>query len=438
VTVDRLRTWLSVVYPAAAVEADEADGLDRPPTPCANVGGNAPSVLRTLFSTGPSAASVDEAKRMLRASRVDIKSIGNVVVALYVLAAADDVASASRWARSLQANVDVCPSRLWRAVYSSVRAEIALLRGAVGEAGRRVESALSMVPAEYWGVAVGHPLGVLLRAYTLSGELDRAAELLRVPVPLAVYQSPLGMGYLLARGRYHLAVNEPAVGLDDFLTVGRLVRAWGCDVPELFPWRGDLACCYVRLGRAEQARALAAEQVERCSAPAHRVRAESLYALALSGPPHQRRELLEQAMALLQGGHAPIESASVLAALADAVEAAGQESKARMLRWRVEQILENVGAVSPSALAVDSDDLSLADYDRSGTVASELLTNAEIRVAALAAQGLSNRQISSRLFITVSTVEQHLTRVYRKLNVKSRAALPTDLVVEQLGGAEAS
>lgn len=53
---------------------------------------------------------------------------------------------------------------------------------------------------------------------------------------------------------------------------------------------------------------------------------------------------------------------------------------------------------------------------------SPALSEAERRVAALAASGDTNREISSKLYITVSTVEQHLTRVYRKLNV-SRTGL---------------
>ena len=51
------------------------------------------------------------------------------------------------------------------------------------------------------------------------------------------------------------------------------------------------------------------------------------------------------------------------------------------------------------------------------------LTYAEQRVAALAADGNTNRQIAEHLFITVSTVEQHLTKIYRKLNVRSRSGL---------------
>ncbi|QIS18229.1 helix-turn-helix transcriptional regulator [Nocardia terpenica] len=60
--------------------------------------------------------------------------------------------------------------------------------------------------------------------------------------------------------------------------------------------------------------------------------------------------------------------------------------------------------------------------------AMSALSEAEYRVASLAVLGYSNRQISRKLYITVSTVEQHLTRIYRKLNVSRRSDLPTDLV----------
>lgn len=53
----------------------------------------------------------------------------------------------------------------------------------------------------------------------------------------------------------------------------------------------------------------------------------------------------------------------------------------------------------------------------------DVLSEAQRRVAALAARGHTNQQISRRLFITVSTVEQHLTAVYRKLDVKRRTDL---------------
>ncbi|MFB7377812.1 helix-turn-helix transcriptional regulator [Kitasatospora purpeofusca] len=57
-----------------------------------------------------------------------------------------------------------------------------------------------------------------------------------------------------------------------------------------------------------------------------------------------------------------------------------------------------------------------------------VLSRAELRVAELAARGRTNRQIAHELFLTVSTVEQHLTSSYRKLGVKRRADLPVHLL----------
>jgi DNA-binding CsgD family transcriptional regulator len=55
------------------------------------------------------------------------------------------------------------------------------------------------------------------------------------------------------------------------------------------------------------------------------------------------------------------------------------------------------------------------------------LTAAEQRVAALAAEGLSNKQIAAQLFIAVHTVEVHLAHVYAKLDVRSRTQLANRL-----------
>lgn len=63
------------------------------------------------------------------------------------------------------------------------------------------------------------------------------------------------------------------------------------------------------------------------------------------------------------------------------------------------------------------------------------LSRAELRVAELAARGRTNRQIAHELFITVSTVEQHLTSSYRKLRVKRRADLPVHLLPDATAAA---
>lgn len=57
-----------------------------------------------------------------------------------------------------------------------------------------------------------------------------------------------------------------------------------------------------------------------------------------------------------------------------------------------------------------------------------LLTGREWEIAELAAAGRRSREIANQLFLSPRTVEAHLARIYRKLDVSSRAALATALV----------
>jgi DNA-binding CsgD family transcriptional regulator len=51
------------------------------------------------------------------------------------------------------------------------------------------------------------------------------------------------------------------------------------------------------------------------------------------------------------------------------------------------------------------------------------LTPQEDAVTALVAQGLSNREVAAELYVSPKTVQYHLTRIYAKLGVRSRAEL---------------
>jgi DNA-binding CsgD family transcriptional regulator len=85
---------------------------------------------------------------------------------------------------------------------------------------------------------------------------------------------------------------------------------------------------------------------------------------------------------------------------------------------------------------VELGQLSLFKKDRGsrGTEPVASLTNSQRIVAELVAQGLTNREVAARIFLSPHTVDFYLRQIFRKLDVRSRVAL-TRLVVESNSGA---
>ena len=134
-------------------------------------------------------------------------------------------------------------------------------------------------------------------------------------------------------------------------------------------------------------------------------------------------ESLEQAVALLEGSPRPGQLGLTLLVLGRAQRHAGRR---RVARATLTEALAVAQRLCNADLARDArEELRVAGARprRALLTGVESLTAAERRVADAAATGASNREIAARLFLSPKTVEMHLGRVYRKLDIGSRRGL---------------
>ena len=130
---------------------------------------------------------------------------------------------------------------------------------------------------------------------------------------------------------------------------------------------------------------------------------------------------------MLESAPARLERAKALAALGGALRRARRPTEAREPLREALEVAEICGA---TALVESTRAEIYATGARPRTTALSgvgSLTASERRVADLAADGLSNRDVAQTLYVTPKTVEVHLSNAYRKLGIGSRRELPTAL-----------
>ncbi|MDL2082123.1 AAA family ATPase [Streptomyces sp. GXMU-J15] len=358
----------------------------------------------TLDSERASADAAARAEPMIQRYLAEDGALGLLAALLLVMVYAGRPGPARAWARTLLERPSVRYAPTWQAVLHAIRAEAGLRLGSPEEADEQARAALTVITPQAWGVAVAAPLGTLVAAATEAGRFEDADRWLARPVPAEAFRTPLGLHYLAARARYQLAAGAHRAAADDLRWIRREMAAWQMDTAALVPWRLDLARVQIALGRRQDAVRLLEDQLDPARSADDGTRGRALRLLAGLVPPEQGRQLLARAAKLL-----------------------GPDDRGEPSR--------PPGAPRPAPPAPERPAVRLLGR-RAGSAAKPRperpeppggLSEAESRVAALAAQGHTNRQISSKLFITVSTVEQHLTRIYRKLDVKQRTDLATRL-----------
>ncbi len=257
--------------------------------------------------------------------------------------------------------------------------------GLVEQARASVDEVLSLSPAMGYEIFVIETLGVLGRLELELGDLESAARHLR--------------------------------------ELPRRLLAGGIHDPALPVWP-DAIETLVGLGELERARSyLESYEVhaERLGSPYARAGAARCRGLLLAGEGDLAGALAAFERSLADAEPFPLEHARTLLCLGMVRRQAKQKRASREALEQALAIFEELGA----RLWAEKARVELRRISGRAP-ASDELTETERRVAGLAAQGRTNKEIAAELFMGVSTVEAHLSHVYRKLGVR-RAELAGSL-----------
>ncbi|MFB7508675.1 helix-turn-helix transcriptional regulator [Streptomyces broussonetiae] len=425
--VEFVRQWFyGVALPGKGAPASAADPRRRPAHADTGLAARVAALVGGE-ATDESAAAVAQA---LQGHQLDHLNLELVAMSLLAIAHADRPALAAEACDALLECAVDRRATTWQALLGSIRAEIALLQGDVTTAAQGALAALGTLRAQSWGVLIGLPLSTAIAAHTAMGSYAEAEELLGLDVPEPMFRTVFGIQYLRARGHHYLATDRPFAALNDFETCGRLLREGNPSLQKGIPWRSDLALANLRIGKARSAREWAEEQLRLPGGHSSRARAMALCLLAATSKPHRRASLLREAIDLLKTCGDRYALAQAYADLSAAHYELGEYDRARLVARRAAAEAEACRIESPVDAHLLQDPVRPEKTEPKDGPA--ILSDAECRVAGLAALGYTNREISGRLHVTISTVEQHLTRVYRKLQVASRSELPSKMLEHRI------
>ena len=235
------------------------------------------------------------------------------------------------------------------------------------------------------------------------------------------------------RARLLAASGKHEEALADLRACGRMEEDWGVTTPAYSSWRADAVTLLAERGRADEARELAAEDVARSRAFGDaRALGMSLRAAGLAAAGNRAGaagaiDLLAESVAVLRPSPARLELALSLLALGAAHRRAGRRTDAREPLREAVELAATLGASAIASRAHDELVAAGARPRRDPIESRSRLTASEQRVARMAAEGMTNREIAQALFLTEKTIEVHLTSTYRKLDISSRSQLPRAL-----------
>jgi ATP/maltotriose-dependent transcriptional regulator MalT len=378
------------------------------------------------FTAHEAAALSDAAAgdgRLLAEQTADAMPFYQIV---YVLTTADRVDRAEWLVSQADADARARGSVLGTMLASLFGSYTAFARGEVIEAEARVALALDLASQlEAPGFPLPPCVASLVDVLVERGRLDEAERVLEAHGMSGDLPDSVPFRLLLySRGMLRLAQGRWEQSARDLLELGRRQAGWRALNPHLIAHDAAAALALAGLHDRESAVALAEQAVVRARRwGTGRAIGRALRTLALVGEDTERIRLLQEASAALADSPARLDHAHVLVDLGGALRRANRRSEASDALLRGLDMASSGGGLAVAARAREElHSLGLRPR-RAALTGVNALSGSERRVVDLAAKGRSNPEIAQALYVTVRTVEVHLTHAYQKLGIQSRAQL---------------
>ncbi|TML82606.1 MAG: helix-turn-helix transcriptional regulator [Actinobacteria bacterium] len=241
----------------------------------------------------------------------------------------------------------------------------------------------------------------------------------------------LGVGYLFLRGRLQatlglleLGLSRPLAAIEKLVPVADLAERHGVREPGFLRYAPDLIEAYARAGEREAAMRELAKLAELAGALDRRWALAAVARLhGLLGTDDDLDEHFGAALELHEGAGSPFERARTELLYGERLRRAKRRVDAREHLRSATELFDGLGAAPWSEQARSELRASGESIPRRDPTAPEKLTPQELQIALQVAEGRTNRDVAAALFLSPKTVEFHLTRVYRKLSIHSRAEL---------------
>ncbi|HEY3540930.1 MAG TPA: AAA family ATPase [Gaiellaceae bacterium] len=195
-----------------------------------------------------------------------------------------------------------------------------------------------------------------------------------------------------------------------------------------YDWRAHLALAYHAAGRRDEALPTALDALDRARMwGAPQTIGVALRSLGLVEGGTSGEKLLREAVDVLSRSQHRLEYARALVELGAALRRSNKRADSREYLRQGLELAHKLGATALEERAQTELAATGARPRRLMLSGIDSLTPSERRVAEMAAGNMTNKDIAQALFVTPKTVEVHLSSVYRKLEITSRAQLPAAL-----------